>query len=205
MMIQIKKINGELIHEGDYNELKNAVEFCVLNGISLQGAYLQGAYLRGADLQRANLQEADLQRANLREVNLRGANLRGANLREANLRGANLQEVNLRGANLRGANLREANLREANLQEVKYSIINVLRSNFNSLSDELTLELMRWDCVSCGEEKMKIWIDTDTCPFADSEREFYFQEKKKLWVPGKPTMNYKELFIALCKEKEIKI
>ncbi len=260
MMIQIKKIKGELIHEGDYNALKNAVEFCVAHQIDLQGAdlhyanlqdadlqgahlhyaNLQGADLQGARMHYANLQDADLQGAdlqgarmhyadlqgahlhyaNLHYADLQGAhlhyadlqgahlhyaNLQGARMHYADLQGAHLHYANLQGADLQGAHLQGADLQYANLQDTKYSILSILKSNFYSLSDELTLELMRWDCISCGEEKMKIWVDTYACPFADSEREFYFKEKKELWVPGKPTMNYKELFIALCKEKEIKI
>lgn len=135
MLIEIKKINGKLIYSGDHKNLKNAVEYCVKNEISLNGAYLDGAFLDGA----------------------------------------------------------------------LYSILSILKINFNSLSNLLTLELMRWDCISCGEEKMDIWKNGGACPFNNSVREFYFKEKRELWISGKPTMNYKELFIALCKEKKIKI
>jgi hypothetical protein len=121
-------------------------------------------------------------------------------LREANLRGADLC-----GANLRGANLREANLCGADLREATYSIFVLLRSCWNSVSDGLCLEMMRWDAISCGMKKMDAWKNTGECPFSGSEREFYFQERKELWVPGAPVMNHLQLFKALCKEKEIKL
>lgn len=80
-----------------------------------------------------------------------------------------------------------ASLNEASLNGAKYSILSILKIIFGSLSDEFTLELMRWDAISCGEEKMTSWSKGGQCPFLDSVRDFYFTEKKSLWVPGKPT------------------
>jgi hypothetical protein len=170
MLIEIKKINGELIHSGDYEILKEGLGYCVKNKISLDGAYLNGASLDGAFLN--------------------GASLDGASLDGAYLNGASLDRASLKGASLKGA---------------IYSILSILKINFYELSDLLTLELMRWDCISCGEEKMDNWKNGGECPFKNSVREFYFKEKKELWISGKPNMNFKELFIALCKEKDIKI
>ena len=109
-------------------------------------------------------------------------------------------EVIFNGADLRGADLHWANLRGA-----KYSILQVLRLNFGALSPELTLECMRWDAVSCGEAAMTEWLKGVPCPFHDSDRELFFEEKKFLWVPGLPTKNYRELWEALTAECGIKI
>ena len=87
----------------------------------------------------------------------------------------------------------------------KYSLLAILRASWFEFSDELTLELMRWDAISCGDEAMTAWANGGECPFNLMEREFYFTEKRKLWKPGKPTMNHRELFEALCAEKDIKI
>ena len=72
-------------------------------------------------------------------------------------------------------------------------------------TDVLTLEMMRWDAISCGTAAMNEWVKTGKCPFMTAEREFYFQENKKLWRSGKPKMNHRQLFEALCKEKKIKL
>jgi hypothetical protein len=98
-----------------------------------------------------------------------------------------------------------ANLEGADLQRAKYSILSILRSHWYNISDLLTLELMRWDAISCGEDKMTSWVNGGSCPFDKLERDFYFREKKELWKPGKPEMNHRQLFEALCKEKDIKI
>jgi len=139
--------------------------------------------------------------ANLEGANLEGAYLEGTNLRHANLKGANLE-----GAYLDGANLRYANLEGANLEGAQYSLIQMFQLNWENLSDELTLELMRHDAESCGEEAMNNWAKTDECPFQGNlKRDFYFQEKKELWQPSVPKLRGMQLFKALCEEKNIQI
>jgi len=152
-----------------------------------------------ADLCDADLRGADLYRANLRRANLYGANLRGANLRRADLCGANLCD-----ADLYGADLRDADLRDANLCGARYLLLDILSANWGKLPDSLTLELMRWDALACGEEAMTAWSEGGACPFSDQPREFFFVEKARLWQPGPPTMNYVELFVALCEAVGIK-
>ena len=67
--IEIKhKITQDIIFQGDYENLKNAV-------------------------QDANLQDADLQDANLRGADFWGADLRGANLRGAKIKITQKEEL----------------------------------------------------------------------------------------------------------------
>jgi hypothetical protein len=89
-------------------------------------------------------------------------------------------------------------------------MLNVLHATWHNLSDELTLELMRWDALECGNKKMNEWASTansefNTCPFRHTERPFLFTESKKLWSQG-PRMytNHVDLFLALCKHCNIK-
>jgi len=106
------------------------------------------------------------------------------------------KEADLWGANLGGADLRGA----------KYSIPILLHSvNWDELSDKLTLELMRHDALLVGNKAMNEWAKDGNCPFVKTIRGFYFNEKGKLWKLGKPKMNEMELWIALCKEKNIRI
>ena len=138
-------------------------------------------------------------------ANLFGANLSSANLRSANLSGANLRSADLSGADLYGANLYGANLSGANLSGAEYSILSALRSAWDEVTSPLCLEMMRWDALSCGTEKMTAWAKGGSCPFNKQEREFHFKEHRTLWKPGKPKMNHRQLWEALCKEKGIKI
>ncbi len=86
MKIQIKnRYNNEVIVEGDFKDLKEAVESSKTD--------LREANLWGADLREADLREANLWKADLREANLWGADLWGADLREADLREANLENT----------------------------------------------------------------------------------------------------------------
>ena len=175
-----------------------------LQGADLRGANLWGANLRGANLRGADLQGADLQGANLWGANLRDANLQDANLQGADLRGADLQGANLRGANLRGANLRGANLRGADLRDFlsTNSVQTVLTiTDWGQLPDDLTLELMRHDAESCGEEAMTVWAKGGACPFNNSVRDYKFTESHALWQPGPPTMRGRKLLEALWVSK----
>ena len=176
-----------------------------LSGAGLRSANLYGANLRSADLSGAGLRSADLSGADLYGANLYGANLSGANLSGANLRSANLYGADLYGADLFGANLSGANLRSANLSGAEYSILSALRSAWDEVTSPLCLEMMRWDALSCGTEKMTAWAKGGSCPFNKQEREFHFKEHRTLWKPGKPKMNHRQLWEALCKEKGIKI
>ena len=60
MTIQILNyITGEVIHEGDFKNIKEAVEDAVRKKISLSGADLWRANLSGADLSEANVNVTD--------------------------------------------------------------------------------------------------------------------------------------------------
>ena len=140
-------------------------------------------------------------------ADLRGADLRSANFRSADLRSADLSSADLRSADLRSADLREADLHGADLSSANIDLLMILQTNMVNLSEELTLELMRWDALVCGKEKMKKWADGGSCPFSGGgiNRLFRFEESRNLWRPGKPKKNIYELWQAIAKELEIKI
>jgi hypothetical protein len=98
-------------------------------------------------------------------------------------------------------------LRGADLRDAKHQLSNILHTvNWGELSDKLTLELMQRDALICGVDKMTAWANGGKCPFYKNiERDFCFKEKKELWEEGKPQLNDLQLFVELCKEKNIKI
>jgi hypothetical protein len=79
MNVEIKNKSGEVIHCGEYED----VRACLLGAIKA-GANLRSANLRSADLRSANLSSANLSSADLRSADLSSANLSYANLRFAN-------------------------------------------------------------------------------------------------------------------------
>jgi len=180
-----------------------------LSDASLSRADLIGANLRGADLSDANLRGAYLSRADLRGANLsaylRGADLSDANLSDTNLSRANLSDANLRGADLSRANLSRADLSRADITGARYSSMALLRVNWSTLSNDLTLELMRHDAEFVGDEAMALWVETGECPYKGKERDFYFEEQRSLWSPGQPQLKGAALLKALCAEKNITI
>ena len=97
-MVEIKRKHLEPLIIEDAETVKEAVEYAVNHGISLEGADLTGANLSGADLTGAKLTGADLSGAKLSGANLSGTDLRGADLTGADLSGANLSGAKLTGA-----------------------------------------------------------------------------------------------------------
>lgn len=148
---------------------------------NLRVANLHGANLGGANLGGANLRDVDLGGANLRNASLRGANLHGANLRGANLHGADLYDANLSGAKLSGAKLSGAKLPSPQM---------ILSAHWGSVSNDLCLALMRYDCASCpdGKRRFAEWAAGGPCPYSDArfQRAALFNERRDLWVYGPP-------------------
>ena len=136
-----------------------------------------------------------------------GVYLSNADLSFANLFGADLSFANLSGADLSNANLSGANLFGANLEHLlKHNSVATLLTtiDWGDLSDYLTLELMRHDAESCGDESMTCWANGGACPFIDSIRDFKFIEKRELWKPGEPGLRGMALLKRLAETKGIK-
>ena len=154
-------------------------------------------------------EKKDLKCANLENANLFNANLGEADLENCILKNADLSYANLFNTNLRCANLENADLRYANLKNAKYSYISILKMFIDTKNPDLILELMLWDAESCGVEKMDLWVETNRCPFSDSQRDFYFPENKEIWKNrNRDTKKYKtlrELFIAIAEDLKIRI
>ena len=114
-MIQINKVNQELIIVEEAHTVKEAVKYAIRNNISLKGADLRGTNLRNMDLSNADLSGADFRCADLSYTDLTGADLSGACLADANLSYAHLSNANLTGTVLSGAVLISAELSDADL------------------------------------------------------------------------------------------
>jgi hypothetical protein len=150
---------------------------------------------------------ASLSGANLSRAYLYGADLSGADLYGANLYGANLSRADLSGAYLSGANLYGANLYGAKIEFVNFPSIKMLSSfELNSLSDALTLELMRRDAWAHPKpESFDTWANGGQCPYQNEDRFWLFEIKKELWKPGPPEMRDSDLILSICREKGWKV
>ena len=204
--MKLFRIDGSLIIDNpDIDNLKELVEYCVREGISLQYANMQGANMRYANMQGANIRGADMQGANIRSASMLGADMQGANMRGADMRSADMRNADMRYANMQGANMRNADFWYANMRSARFGILSFLRISIcGDISDNLILELMRHDAEFVGEEKMSVWAKGGECPYKDMERDFLFCENPKLWKPGKPKLRGLDLFKAIAKELNIK-
>ena len=173
--------------------------------VDLSYADLRCADLSGCDLRGANLKYANLRRADLKDAHLRGATLENAYLGEADLSNADLSNADLRYAILNHANLYEANLYEANLLHAGLpSPAVVLSAEWGDVSDELCLDLMRYDAFFHDDPAaFDKWAAGDIeCPYDDKlySRAANFKEKRELWKPGLPTSGF-DLMVRCIQEK----
>jgi hypothetical protein len=127
---------------------------------------------------------------------------------KANLYGANLSRANLSGADLSGANLYRANLYRAKIEFLFFPSIRTMSGSWlRDLPDDLQTELMRRDAIAHPKpDAFQIWADGGGCPYgSDIERFWLFEPKRELWSPGQPTMNDKDLILAISKSQGWKI
>ena len=157
--------------------------------------------------------EANLSRANLSRANLSEANLSRADLSRADLSRADLSWANLSRADLSWADLSRADLSRADLSKTIYAVAVILRAYWYLPADakHLTLELMAHDAESCGIDAMDKWaLGKGSCPFERSERDFYFQEDKGLWLSASsadkiPKLRGRKLLEALAEACKVKL
>ncbi len=81
----------------------------------------------------------------------------------------------------------------------------LLLCDWGGVSDELTLELMRYDASNHPDpSKFTEWAEGGNCPHQSGfMRCAYFKEKRELWKPGK-AKSARELVLMLFDEKNIK-
>ena len=162
-----------------------------LNDMNMRGVNLAATRCIGTNFAGSNLRYANLTRANLTVANFNGTSLFKANLTGANLRGASFARTNLYGADLTGALLP--------------SPLMVLQCHWGTCSDELTVELMRYDAANHPDPgAFDAWAadpNPGQCPYRNcvAARAVDFNEMSELWSPG-PAKSALELMNMLLKE-----
>ena len=189
--------NSKVIICGKYKSIKDCLEK------NKNTVCFDDASLDGASLNDASLNDASLNGASLDGASLDGASLNRASLNRASLNGASFDGASLDGASLNRASLNRASLNRASLNRASF----YHNINLGKLSDNLTLELMRWDATICGEKLMTEWAENGDCPFSKNKlypRLFWFQENKGLWKPGDPKLTLRQVYEAILDELKIK-
>ena len=187
------------------------------------GSDLKYADFRDSNLKNSNLSNVDAENSFFDRTRLRAASIENSNfdsssfadsdLRYAKIRNCTFEYTNFRGADLRGIGIMGLDLRTAYLSGAKIefygfpSIRSLSFINLGSLSDFLTLELMRRDAYAHPHpERFDEWAaEGNNCPYRGEERFWYFSEKAFLWKPGDPQMTDRDLIKAICEEKGWKL
>ena len=126
-----------------------------------------------------------------------------ASANKSNLRNADLSYADLRNAKLMGCDLMGCDLRNARIEFYQYPSIRLLSSmTLGTLSDDLTLELMRRDAYAHPHPKrFDEWAKGGRCPYQNEEHFWVFNLRSDLWSPGLPQMTDRDLIKAICMEK----
>ena len=170
-MIQILNWNTkEVIFEGDYPNIKGAVEAAVKQGVSLEGADLAEADLTDINLTGVNLIGVDFYMANLTGANFRGATITGANFYNAILVGADFTSANLSDTNFAGVDLAWANLRGANFRDSTLSGANLYMTILTDTDiTDTNLEELKFERVILTDTKPKKTIKYKTVKVIDCD------------------------------------
>ena len=135
------------------------------------------------------------------------SDLSRADLSGANLSGADLSGANLSGVDLFRAKLSGADLSRAKIEFPKFPSIRTLSSMpLKSISDEIILELMRWDAQAHPNPQLfDVWAKGGDCPYQNEERWWMMPEKREVWKLGNPTMRLSDLILEICRQEGWKI
>ncbi len=112
--IKLYSITRKLLYQGQHNNIKEAVEFCINKQINLNRINLHGT--------------------NLKNANFDGWQVRGARLTRANLRGANITEAQLYQCDFSNANLNNACFCYSDLSHCQFYHAFFKRTDFSEAS-----------------------------------------------------------------------
>jgi uncharacterized protein YjbI with pentapeptide repeats len=179
-----------------------------MRGAILCGAVLDHACLVEADLTRATMTGASLVRADLLRATLVGAELTDSDLIDADLTATDLTTARIYNARLTRSNMTQANLRHATItargKGAQWpSPAMVLLADWGSVSDELCIELMRYEAHNHPKpELFDAWSRGGPLPWGTSSfgRCADFSLCRWLWSPG-PAKSAYELACMVLKEK----
>ena len=126
MKIEIKSINGETIHAGEYDSYREAVEYCVKHDISLRRVNLpytnlDGIDLHGVDLNNSNLEGTTFNGAKLIATCFRECNLTHCKFKKADLASAFLYQSKIRNGDFCDADLTNAHFAGADLTSCRFT------------------------------------------------------------------------------------
>ncbi len=149
----LKSITGEVLFEGRFHTVRQAVETAIKDGISLDSVNLRKANLVGAELDHASLSGACLWGANLCKANMTAVQLKNVDCRNVNMQDVCLAESNCSGTDFSGTYFSRTILRDSDLSDTKFSCPSFFRQNLtevNNFKNAVYIHKGEVDCdLSC--------------------------------------------------------
>lgn len=126
---------GEIIFEGPFQNMADALETAIDENISLDYAALRHANLAHANLDGLAIRHADLSQANLTGANMSECTIESCDLSNSILHGTCLCETALRHVNFDGAVFGGADIAGASLINCRFSTQSAFSLNFNDAAE----------------------------------------------------------------------
>jgi uncharacterized protein YjbI with pentapeptide repeats len=117
----LKSVDGKILFDGCFSNVKQGLEMAVESGVSLQGINLRSANLAGAQLDNAKMEKACFWGANLNGTNMSDGNFEKADFRTAHFLDTCLAEANCEDANFEGAYFSRTIFTDTNLCKAQFS------------------------------------------------------------------------------------
>lgn len=129
----LKSITGEVLFEGRFNTVRQALEQAVNDNVVLSSVDLRQANLVGAELDNARLSQACLWGASLRKANITGVQLREIDCRNVDMTDCCLSESDCYGADFSGSYFSCTIFRETNLESAQFSCPSLFGQNLTEV------------------------------------------------------------------------
>lgn len=145
----LKSVEGKILFEGKFTNVKSGVEQAVEQGINLEKIDLRKANLAGAYLDDAKMAGACFWGANLASTDMTGGDFTNADFRAANFLDTCLAEANCENANFEGAYFSRTIMTDTNLTNCQFScpsLFTLNLSDIQSLKGSIYSHLGEQDC-----------------------------------------------------------
>jgi len=191
--------------------------------VNMQGSSFRYINWTLASLTYCNLYDCNIIKAELSNSMFSVSNLVGSTIVNSKFYDCDFSSANISCTNIENCLLEDCDLFKASLYGTRFKnvtfinselppVTDLLRCNWSGCSDDLVLELMRYDCslVPNGRKLFDKWKAGEGCPYNNQSfgREAVFAESSKLWKYGRPKSAltlvkklFKEFNITVRQEK----
>ncbi|EAL5962736.1 pentapeptide repeat-containing protein [Campylobacter jejuni] len=166
-MSVLKRLNETIIIEDDRKSEKELVEYCILEGISLNNANLKNINLSGLNFDNVFIKGASFKNANLNDISSKNASFIDCNFSEASFHFCNFLRTEFENCIFNNVNLRDC------IGDMKNIFSVVLDTHVMSFT-KIMMNL------GCDTKTIKEWRNLSVDDLEDEEQKWLWEYYKEL-------------------------